>query len=149
MFKQLLAGDDVETLMDCSGDLPEVHTARAAMRIMLSLRQGLRCHYCKCQMAIVTGPNRGRGSPNLATFEHLIDAWSSETGKKVQSLSAIVMACSQCNNDRNVYRQQQIRRAYSAKFPSLEVYAAFNKNARPLDYINKFGVVPDDWTPGK
>lgn len=129
--------------------LPAAGTpARAKCRIFMSLAQGMRCFYCKQQMSITPGPPEGKQKCNTATFEHLVDVWSSVDGKD-DRLEKIVMACHSCNSSRNKYRQSEVCAFYAAKFPSKQTYAAFAKVATPADYIKMFGVAPDTWQSKK
>jgi hypothetical protein len=57
---------------------------------------GDRCHWC----GIVT-EGYSKKNPRAATKEHLIDAYSSPTGKRVAGSDNCVVACYKCNSDRS------------------------------------------------
>lgn len=120
--------------------------ARAKCRIFMSIKQGMRCYYCRCAMMVEAGDPNGKQKPTMATFEHLIDEWSSTTGKD-DRLENVVMACHDCNASRNKHRQKETQAFYLSKFPSKQLYAAFAKVAKPADFVKMFGVAPDTWSP--
>lgn len=128
--------------------LPRPGAHRTKCRIFMSIKQGMRCHYCRTQMSLERIEGCDKQRANTATFEHLIDEWSSVDGKD-DRLENIVMACYGCNKDRNRHRQTEVQKFYAAKFPSKQLYTAFVKAAKPSDFIKMFGVAPDTWTPSR
>jgi len=111
---------------------------RAKYRVFLYMKQGMLCHYCKCKMYITRIGHGERQPENLATFEHLIDDWSSTEGKD-NSLSNIVLACFKCNNSRNSVRQSAAIRYYQAKFMDKKEWLDFSRRATPRVFIQRFG----------
>lgn len=126
--------------------LPPAGPRRAALRVFMCMAQGMKCHYCQKKMSLAVGPAKGKHPDDLATFEHLVDEWSSLTGKN-DLIENIVMACYRCNADRNRYRQNEVARFYTSKFPSKELYKHFATKAKPTDFIAMFGICPDTWKP--
>lgn len=127
-------------------NFPQAGPRRAALRVFMSIRQGMKCHYCQKKMSLAAGPAKGKHPHDLATFEHLVDEWSSPTGKN-DLIENIVMACYRCNADRNRYRQNEVARFYASKFPTKELYKHFATQAKPADFIAMFGICPDTWKP--
>lgn len=127
--------------------LPKACATRTKCRIFMSLKQGMRCRYCSTQMTFNSVGEDGKQRATSATFEHLIDEWSSPDGKD-DSVENIVMACYQCNAARNQHRQAEVKAFYAAKFPSKQLFAVFAKAAKPSDFVKMFGVAPDTWKPG-
>ena len=107
-------------------------------RMHLYIRQGLRCYYCHCKMTIPTS-GQNISTPDLATFEHLIDEWVH--GEKDDRLENIVLACFKCNNDRNKLRQSAARQFYDSKI-QMNRHMSFRASSgtmRPRDLIEMFG----------
>ena len=72
-------------------------------------RQNNKCYYCACEM------NRTPKSDQQATFEHLVDKWSSPKHIKIDEDSNLVAACFRCNNSRGAIRNRIARDYYKRK----------------------------------
>ena len=87
---------------------PNGQTLKLRSRYRLWRAQNGRCHFCGVQTVF---PDKGNGKqtpkPNWATLEHLDDRYSPNRGKYPGDYRR-VMACWQCNHDRNVERQKSI-----------------------------------------
>lgn len=55
------------------------------------------CYYCKCTMNF-----QNTKTDSSATIEHLISAFESDTGKRVNRLEHLRLACRKCNGERNL-----------------------------------------------
>ena len=126
--------------------LPTATHRRAALRVFMCVSQGMKCHYCRKQLNLAPGPVTGPHPHDLATFEHLVDEWSSPTGKS-DLLENLVIACYKCNSDRNRHRQAEVKKFYLSKFPSPQLFKHFAEKAKPADFIAMFGICPDTWQP--
>lgn len=63
------------------------------------------CYWCKKPTVLAPSPSNGRHFPNEATIDHLISRWHSE---RFQKGSEIVLACYECNYNRNLQEQEKI-----------------------------------------
>ena len=59
--------------------------------------------------------NRTPKSDQQATFEHLVDKWSSPKHIKIDEDSNLVAACFRCNNSRGAIRNRIARDYYKRK----------------------------------
>lgn len=103
--------------------------------LTLVIRQDRKCYYCQCEM------NGGKGSPQHATIEHLIDKWSSPKHQKIESATNLVAACFQCNNSRGAKRNQIARNYYKQEAGKRGLKLAVASTSSKILY-NLFGPVP-------
>jgi 5-methylcytosine-specific restriction endonuclease McrA len=88
---------------------------RKTFRAVLAAKQAFACCYCKCHMTIDV-VSSGPMPKNLATFEHTIDVFASETGRKNDWCENVALACWECNTKRGLKRVKQATRHYSKLF---------------------------------
>ena len=138
--------DNLQRLTQFGPMLPTDQARRGALRIFMSIAQGMKCHYCEKRLNLAPGPKTGKHPHDLATFEHVVDEWSSPTGKD-NRLEHIVIACYACNSARNKHRSKEVNEFYRSKFPTKELYNHFATKAKPSDFIAMFGICPDTWQP--
>lgn len=112
-------------------------------RAFLAVKQGFKCHYCKCNMTL----QRGRGPKiqlqNFVTFEHLEDKFR-PTGKN-EDVSTVVAACYSCNKDRGHGRELHARAHYGAFFANPLTLHRFVASPKVgwKGIMREFGPLPD------
>lgn len=144
MQVSILCSDiDPPSLVEFGNDFNKIKKRRRdRYRVFLYLQQGMKCYYCHNKMLLAKISN-GNGQPaNLATFEHLVDDWSTEQGKD-NCLDKVVLACRKCNNTRNKVRQNIAINFYRTKFASINEFRQFAARKSPADFIKAFGPVPE------
>ncbi len=85
-----------------------------AYRKSLFDRQDGICHWCKGQMTFHEACPPGENVGDVATFEHLDDAFS--PGGRHSHPSSIVLSCSACNGSRNKDRESKVITAIKKHF---------------------------------
>ena len=135
--------NDAPSASDWGDSLNRMGTRKLTRyRAFLYFKQCMKCYYCSGHMQLRRFESkRGVQQPeNLATFEHLDDAWSH--GKRNESLDRVVLACRACNDARSSIRTAEAHNYYRSKFESIEAYKKFCHRATAADFIEKFGKMP-------
>lgn len=89
-------------------------TRKHVFRALLAAKQAFSCYYCSCHMTLVNTPEGQKQPKNLATFEHLKDAFTE--GGKNDSCAEVVLACFKCNSIRGSTREKAAVLYYSNLF---------------------------------
>lgn len=143
--KALFADTDPPNLLDFGDSFFGMGPRRKAkFKMFLFIKQGMCCFYCKQKMIIKNTLLGEKQAKNLATFEHLVDAWENIGGRD-NSLKNIVLACHNCNNIRNQKRQYAAMSFYKKHFDNFESWCDFSYKAKPDTFIKTFGFFPNNF----
>lgn len=142
MFTELVESQETHILR-FGGKLANMtFPKRARFKAHLVVKQGFKCHYCKCSMTL----DNSKRSKNQATFEHLFDVFEGG-GKKIDEVDKIVIACKACNDTRGTAREARARRYYSKFFARKDTFRRFLVHPKVgwIGIMREFGKIPSDF----
>ena len=144
MFTELLK-EDPPHLVKFGNSLSGMSTKRRdKLRVFLYIQQGMRCCFCLCKMRLVKIKEKQQQPQDLATFEHLVDEWKSDSGKN-NDLSMIALSCYRCNNGRSRWRQSLAIKYYTNLFGDRKTFHEQTNRMSQREIAAKFGPpkIPD------